>query len=260
MQALRDLVEAGGPLLYWLLLFVGVGLALTVFRGFFLARKIQPKGFRARVFRNEIGYGVLNVLTAGTLLGWTTGWLHGNGWIVQDAARVEWWVVALEYALYFFAFDTYFYWFHRLMHVDPIYRWVHKIHHFSTSPNPATTISVSPFESLVNGGFVPIFLCLFTVHEQTMAWIGPTNIIMGFYVHSGFEFFPRWWNRSWLTKWFITATFHDQHHKYFLVNFGGYTTIWDRICGTMRPSFEQDYDVVKARSAGRVGSVAESPA
>jgi hypothetical protein len=40
------------------------------------------------------------------------------------------------------------------------------------------------------------------------ALIVPTNIIMGLYVHSGYEMLPRWWNRSWATKWFISATFH----------------------------------------------------
>src|SRR3546814_11211766 len=75
-----------------------------------------------------------------------------------------------------------------------------------------------------------------------------TNIVMGLYVHSGYEFMPRWWNRSWATKWFITATFHDQHHRFFTGNYGGYTTIWDRLCGTMRPRFEADFDTVKARS------------
>ena len=80
-----------------------------------------------------------------------------------------------------------------------------------------------------------------------MLLIAPTNIIMGFYVHSGYEFLPRWWNKTWATKWFITATFHDQHHKYFRWNFGGYTTIWDRICGTVRTNFESDFEKIKER-------------
>jgi sterol desaturase/sphingolipid hydroxylase (fatty acid hydroxylase superfamily) len=113
-------------------------------------------------------------------------------------------------------------------------------------------LSVNPLESLINGGFVPLFLVAMTfiapISEQSMALITPTNIIMGLYVHSGYEFFPRWWNKSWATKWFITTTFHDQHHKYFTANFGGYTTIWDRLCGTMRPKFEQDYLKVKDRA------------
>jgi lathosterol oxidase len=79
-----------------------------------------------------------------------------------------------------------------------------------------------------------------------MALIVPTNVIMGVYVHLGYEFFPRWWHKSWTTKWFITTTFHDRHHRYFNFNYGGYTTIWDRICGTIRPKFEADFDSVKA--------------
>ena len=110
-----------------------------------------------------------------------------------------------------------------------------------------TTLSVNPLESIINGGFVPLFLTVFVVHPESMALILPTNIIMGLYVHSGYEFFPRWWNKSWTTKWFITATFHDQHHHYFVHNFGGYTTIWDRLCGTMRPKFEADYANPKAK-------------
>jgi sterol desaturase/sphingolipid hydroxylase (fatty acid hydroxylase superfamily) len=113
---------------------------------------------------------------------------------------------------------------------------------------------------MINGGFVPLFLSALTIHQQTLALVLPTNIVMGLYVHSGYEFFPRWWNRSWATKWFITATFHDQHHKYFTCNFGGYTTIWDRICGTMRPRFEADFDKVKARARKAPAQVPETAA
>ena len=67
-------------------------------------------------------------------------------------------------------------------------------------------------------------------------------------MHSGYEFLPRWWNKTWLTRWFISATFHDQHHKYFRWNFGGYTTIWDWICGTARSKFIEDFEQLKARA------------
>jgi sterol desaturase/sphingolipid hydroxylase (fatty acid hydroxylase superfamily) len=112
---------------------------------------------------------------------------------------------------------------------------------------------VSPIESLINGGFVPIFTMLMTVtlggvHTDTMAYILPTNIIMGLYVHSGYEFMPRWWQKTWATRWFITATFHDQHHRYFNWNYGGYTTIWDFLCGTARPKYIGDYEAIKNRT------------
>jgi sterol desaturase/sphingolipid hydroxylase (fatty acid hydroxylase superfamily) len=246
--ALRDFVVTNSPLSYWLIAFVGSTFAVAVYRGFFRARKIQPKGFRWITFRNEFIFAVINLAISATVLGYLTTTLTAKGIIAFNPAPTSWWVIGLEYAAYFFLFDTWFYWNHRLMHIEPIYKWVHKLHHRSTSPNLLTTLSVSPLESLVNGGFVPLFTALLTVHDSTMALIAPTSIIMGFYVHSGYEFLPRWWNKTWATKWFISATFHDQHHKYFKWNFGGYTTIWDWICGTVRPKHVEEFEQIKARA------------
>jgi sterol desaturase/sphingolipid hydroxylase (fatty acid hydroxylase superfamily) len=235
------------PLTWWLAAFVVSGLAAGIFSGYFRARKIQPNGFKWRIFRGEIVLAVINVAFSALVLGSVTKFLQHRGIIRFNHEPASPWVVALEYVLYFLGFDTYFYWLHRAMHVEPVYTWVHKLHHRSISPNPLTTLSVSPVESLINGGFVPLFTALLMVHDSTMALITPTNIIMGLYVHSGIEFFPSWWNRSWLTKWFITATFHDQHHRFFKGNYGGYTTIWDRICKTVRPTFEADFQKVTTR-------------
>lgn len=245
---LLSLMGGEESLRLWLAAFLASGLVAGIWTGFFRARKIQPRGFKWKTLRNEAFFAGINLVASGFLIGAPMAWLLANGWITVDKGPVEWWVIAAQYLLYFFLFDTWFYWLHRAMHKEPMYKWVHKIHHFSTSPNVLTTLSVNPLESLINGGFVPLFLTLFTVHEQAMALITPTNIIMGLYVHSGYEFFPRWWNRNWATKWFITATFHDQHHKFFTVNYGGYTTIWDRLCGTMRPKFEADFEALKMRN------------
>lgn len=231
----------------WIGLFIATGLIGGIASGFFKARKVQPSGFKWLTFRNEAIVAVITIMISGPIIGFGTAYLSNHGFIEFNTGPATWWVIALEYVLYFFLFDTYFYWLHRWMHKEPVYTWVHKLHHKSTSPNLLTTLSVNPLESIINGGFVPLFLSVFTIHSETQALILPTNIIMGLYVHSGYEFFPRWWNKSWATKWFITATFHDQHHRYFTGNFGGYTTIWDRLCGTMRPKFEADFDKIKAR-------------
>lgn len=234
----------------WLMGFVAAGIGAGIATGFFKARKIQPRGFKWTIFRNEILFAVFNLTVTAFLLGPLNGWLQSHGYIAFHTGPVAWWVIALEYALYFFLFDTYFYWLHRWMHKEPFYTWVHKIHHRSTSPNMLTTLSVSPLESLINGGFVPLFVTIFTIHDATMVLLAPTSIIMGLYVHTGYEFLPRWWNRTWATKWFITATFHDQHHRYFNGNYGGYTTIWDRLCGTMRKKYEADFEAIKDRASG----------
>lgn len=243
----EGLITGERALNWWLAGFVISGVVAGIVTGYFKARKIQPRGFKWTTFRNEIGFAVVNMVAAAYLLGPVQGWLSKHGYITFHHEPAAWWIIALEYTLYFFLFDTYFYWLHRWMHKEPVYTWVHKIHHRSTSPNLLTTLSVNPLESLINGGFVPLFVAVFTVHDATMALIAPTSIIMGLYVHVGYEFLPRWWNKSWATKWFITATFHDQHHRYFTGNFGGYTTIWDRLCGTMRKKYDTDFEAIKAR-------------
>ena len=236
----------------WFVLFLASILVAGIWSGFFKARKVQPKGFKWKALRTEAIVAVVTLAIVGPTMGSASGWLARNGWIAPIKAPALWWQIGLEYVVYFLLFDTWFYWWHRAMHKEPMYKWVHKVHHWSTSPNLLTTLSVNPLESLINGGFVPLFLTVTTltmpIHAETMALITPTNIIMGLYVHSGYEFFPRWWHKSWATKWFITATFHDHHHKYFNYNFGGYTTIWDRICGTMRKNFESDFEKIASRA------------
>jgi len=246
-KLLLGLTGGNTILAIWLVAFLVAGFAVGIVRGFFRARKIQPKGFRWRTFRNEAIFAAVGVVGSGILLAGLTYLLARLPHAAPNHNPASWWVVVLEYAFYFFAFDTWFYWFHRWMHTPRVYPWIHKLHHWSTAPNLLTTFSVNPLESFVNGGFLPIFLTFVSVHDRSMAFIGPTSILMGLYVHSGYEFLPRWWNRSWATKWFITTTFHDQHHKYFNWNFGGYTTIWDRICGTMRSRYESDFENPKAR-------------
>jgi Delta7-sterol 5-desaturase len=252
---MRQFVTQNAPLSYWLIALVVVSFGYALLTEFFRARKIQPNGFRWKTFRNELLFATFNLAIGATVLAYVSSTLTAKGIITFNKAPTGWWVMALEYAAYFLGFDTWFYWFHRLMHTEPIYTWVHKMHHRSTSPNLLTTVSETPWESWVNGGFLVVFTSLFTVHASTMTFIGPTSIIMGLYVHSGFEFFPRWWNRSWASKWFITATFHDQHHRYFKWNFGGYTTIWDWICATVRPNFVADFEQIRARIGKPLPSV-----
>lgn len=229
----------------WPYLMLATGFALLA-SGVFKARRIQPGRFRWSTFRNEAAFAAINLVVTGFTLAPINAFLRNHSYIVLDQSHASWWIISLEFALYFLLFDTWFYWLHRWMHKEPFYRWIHKLHHRSTSPNPLTTFSVSPLESIVNGGFLPVFLTIGTLlgglHQESVAIMVPANIAMGVYVHLGHEFLPRWWNKTWVTKWFITTTFHDQHHKYFKYNFGGYTAIWDYLMGTVRKQYEADFE------------------
>jgi Delta7-sterol 5-desaturase len=251
-------------LLDWSIIGIAViFLTVGIVSGYFRARKIQPKGFKWKILGHELVWTTINIATAVFTLGAMRKLFLDQGLIFYSTEPTGAWVIALEFAVYFFLFDTWFYWGHRLMHVEPFYKWMHKTHHKSTSTNLLTSTSVTPFEAFLNGSFTSLFLAgtallsqvfvfVSPIHTATVAMILPTSILMGWYVHSGFEFLPRWWNKSWATKWFISATFHDHHHRYFTGNFGGYTTIWDRLCGTMRKNFEGDFEKITTRPLERL--------
>lgn len=213
--------------------------------GYFAARKIQSPGLDWRQLRREVLLAILTVGVVGTTLTVFTDKLHALGWISFRAEPAAWWVIALEYLLYWFYFDAYFYWAHRLIHVEPLYRWIHRTHHLSTKPNFLTALSNNPIEPAITGLGVPLFFVLFTVHETTRLMVMPTALIMGFYTHVGYELMPKWWTRNPVTKWIVTATFHDQHHKYFTGNYGAYMTIWDRLLGTLRRNYESEFRAEK---------------
>ncbi len=172
---LDDIFSGEKAIQLWLVLFLASILVGGIVTGFFKARKIQPKGFKWKVFRNEGIFGMVNLAASAFLIGAPTAWLTSNGYIATTKGAADWWTIAFEYALYFFLFDTWFYWLHRAMHQGRFYTYVHKLHHLSTSPNLLTTLSVNPLESLINGGFVPLFLVAMTfiapISEQSMALV-----------------------------------------------------------------------------------------
>src|SRR5690606_28967354 len=101
---------------YWLIAFVVTMMIAGIWSGFFKSRKIQPRGFKWKTWRNEILVAVIGGPITGFLLGGLSNLLNHYDLIAFKSGPVSWWVVGLEYALYFVLFDTWFYWWHRLMH------------------------------------------------------------------------------------------------------------------------------------------------
>ena len=211
--------------------------------------KIQKRKFRWSMLRHELLWSALNVGITGFVLTQFASWLVERGYLTTDPTPAAWYTVAFEFALYFIIFDFYFYCVHRVFHIEPLYTWFHKIHHRSVTPNPLSSSSMTPIEGIAEGLIVPIFLAVFTIHETSTYLIIPFATLMGLYVHCGYEFVPRWWYRNPATNWFITPMFHDQHHQFFTCNYGAYTTIWDRMFGTVRARFQQDFDKLKGQPA-----------
>src|SRR3546814_12662978 len=86
---MRETLFSGDHLLtLWLWAFLLVGLAVGIAKGFFKARKIQPKGFKWITLRNESVFAVINLLITGFILGNGTTYLKEHGWILFDSEQI----------------------------------------------------------------------------------------------------------------------------------------------------------------------------
>lgn len=155
------------------------------------------------------------------------------------------------------AHDAYFYWAHRFMHHPRLFRHFHRAHHRSITPTPWAAYSFAMPEAAVMFLFVP----LWQFFVPTPGWVLFTwlnfQIIRNAMGHAGFEFFPRWWLDSPLTRWINTTVHHDLHHNGgFNTNYGLYFTWWDKWMGTEHPKYHAKFREVTRRLPTHQGQAA----
>jgi lathosterol oxidase len=115
-----------------------------------------------------------------------------------------------------------YYW-HRLLHIGPLYRSFHKVHHYYKAPEPFDDMMMHPLEALCYYCILysPPFLCTFHVYSFVayMTLMGLTGTLD----HSGIK----------MTIYGIYDTRdHDKHHSHFNVNFGFPHPFLDILHGT----------------------------
>lgn len=149
-------------------------------------------------------------IEVGLLWGYASGQLPSLMWAHSAPALVGL-VVATS-----FIHEVHFFFVHWLLHTEPLYRWVHAIHHNSVNPTPWSSMSMHPVEGTVYFG-VALWLLLLpghpflAVHFFTIAAFGA---IVG---HIGFDRIelPGRGNTSLKPH----AYAHYLHHKHFDVNY-----------------------------------------
>ncbi|MFI4933691.1 MAG: sterol desaturase family protein [Caulobacterales bacterium] len=156
------------------------------------------------------------------------------------------WFLAISIPLIIFAHDTYFYWSHRVMHLKPLFRWVHLEHHKSLAPTPWAAYSFSIPEAVVQGSFLPLYTLFVPVAKPVLIFFLVAEIAHNAMIHSGIEFFPRWMVSHRRFGWWAGVTHHDLHHGTTHSNFGLYFRFWDRLMGTEHRDFVAVYEYVRA--------------
>lgn len=143
--------------------------------------------------------------------------------------------------------DTYFYWTHRLMHRKAVFRIVHRVHHLSTNPSPWAAMAFHPIEAVIEAGVIVLIALLFPAHPLGLAIFLLFMMIYNVYGHLGYELYPKGFSRSMIGKWINTSVNHNMHHQQINGNYGLYFLFWDRIMGTIQPTYDAKFDEVSSR-------------
>lgn len=145
-------------------------------------------------------------------------------------------------------FDSYFYFGHRMQHVNKwLYKNVHAVHHWDVCPRAISGYSFHIIEALVDflGEFFMPFLFPIN-YRMYRGYLLASNIIhVG--GHAGYEFAPLIPFTSGLIAMLFspfkalpqinTVLHHDMHHRFPNANFALYFTHWDRLLKTEHPSY-----------------------
>lgn len=233
--------------------FMIAGIAFTLFylilRSRFFYRKIQHRFPKNTDYLREMGYSVLTIC----IFALVSIYLFSNPYIsphttrYQNIADYGWVYYFMAFPIMFVMHDTYFYFTHRLMHHERLFKWFHLVHHKSTNPSPWAAYAFHPLEALVEVGIVVIFLFTIPVHRTHIILFFLMMIIYNVYGHLGYELYPKGFSRSTLGKWINTSVNHNQHHQYFKGNYGLYFLFWDRVFGTIRKDYDEQFESVKSR-------------
>ncbi len=211
-------------------------------------KKIQQKFPKGSDYIRELKYSLLSVVFFGAfgVLALRSPISIYNQ-VYYDLNSLPIWYYMLCFPVMLIIHDTYFYWMHRSLHHPRIFKHAHLVHHKSTNPSPWAAYAFHPLEAILEAAILPILAFMLPLHITAIGLFFLFSIIYNVYGHSGFELYPKKFQKHWLGKWLNTSVHHNLHHKNFDNSYGLYFTFWDRLMNTMAESYEETYDEVKGR-------------
>ncbi|ELU10573.1 hypothetical protein CAPTEDRAFT_221649 [Capitella teleta] len=192
--------------------------------------KCQPTKFLTpENERHEILMGSFN-LFLGSLVGGSLAAYIMNGGRTQMYYHLDdhsYWYLVFSTVLLFLMQDAYAFYAHKSSHYPLIYKHIHKHHHRYHSPTAFSATAMHPAEFLwlQTGLILPIFFL--PVYSGSFIMCILYAYYYGMIDHSGIKMDAVW-------PWQPPSQFHDDHHKYFHVNFGFNLRIWDWMHDTLR--------------------------
>lgn len=175
-----------------------------------------------------------------------TYWIYANGMVPIPAIAEHPIYFVFSLLAVFFWSTLHFYFVHRLLHWQPIYKLAHELHHRNVNTGPWTGISMHPLEHVV---YFSLFILWWfvPVHPVIIALTGLFQAISPAFSHSGFDYIR-------ITRNFRVSTgdwYHQLHHQYFNFNYGNTTTPFDKLFGTWHDGSRESLQQQKQRKRKR---------
>ena len=206
-----------------------------------LSKESKIFHFGNQVWDNMFWTLVSSVLV-GTLWECLLLWAYANGYatLINFTDNPLWFIGLMILIPIWSGFH--FYWFHRVLHLRPIYKWVHYWHHKNVNTGPWSGHAMHPVEhiGLYSDALLYFFVAshpvhlLFNLMLHTIA--GPTS-------HCGYD-------KLKLMDSFkiqLGDFMHQLHHRFIDCNYGTYEDPWDKVFGTFHDGTPEGDERIKQR-------------
>ena len=206
-----------------------------------LGRKSKQFHFGNQVWDNMF-WTLVGAVPIGTL--WESlllwGYANGHATMITFADNPGWFVCWMLIIPLWSGFH--FYWYHRLLHVGPLYRWFHSWHHKNINTGPWSGHAMHPLEHLFLYSDVAIHW-LVASHPIHVIFNAMLHTVAGPTSHCGYHEVK-------LTRFYslkLGDFMHQLHHRYFDCNYGSYETPWDKVFGSFHDGTEAGNEHIKER-------------
>lgn len=148
---------------------------------------------------------------------------------IHTGPAPAWYVVAAQLLFFIYLDDFLFYWAHRALHTQWLYKRIHGWHHLILTPWAVTGHYMHPIEYLITGGIALIGPALLGANVVTLwVWLAfrQWEAAEG---HCGYDI-P--WSPTHFLPFNDGAVHHDVHHERVRGNYAGFLGICDGFFGT----------------------------
>jgi lathosterol oxidase len=123
--------------------------------------------------------------------------------------------------------ETAIYWLHRMLHVRPLYSWLHAVHHRFREPTSMTSYAFNPVDSFIQS--LPYHVYVFLVPTNVWVYLSlwTFSALWTIMIHDRVR-----WSPDCLSSILNHTGCHTAHHWFYRHNYGNYFTFWDKLCGT----------------------------